>query len=332
MSALPVSVPASLPAGERERRERRAEELGPWLHGPFPLGGGLTVEGAWRIDERWAVEAPLVGDVTGLRALDAGANAGYDAFMLKLLGARDVLACEPFSAFAQAQFLESIYRTGVDLRQIGWQALDPHRHGQFDIVHCGNLLFHEPDPLRLLLRLRDMTLDGGRLVLGTMVDPGLDGPDLVRFVSGEHAGDPTWWWVPGPQALRGMLAAAGWEIVDERRYSEGPGAGFPSEYRFFSALTRPTDAALVTAEGLRPSEVANRSPLGHYYSPLPDQTELAAEPRRSQIWPPVARETPGIDWRGDEQLRLVRDVFARQPQLDLVNEETADSDGVLRPQ
>jgi SAM-dependent methyltransferase/predicted O-methyltransferase YrrM len=324
VSALPVSLPASLPAEERAQRERRAAELGPWLHGPFPLGGGLEVRGAWRTDERWDVVAPLVGDVSGLRALDVGANAGFDAFMLKLLGARDVLACEPFGAFAQAQFLESIYGTGIDLRQIGWQALDVHRHGLFDLVHCGNLLFHEPDPLRLLLRLRELTLDSGRLILGTMIDPDLAAPDLVRFVSGEHAGDPTWWWVPGAQALRGMLGAAGWEIVDERRYAAGPDTGFRSEYRFFAASPRSPAPALVTAEGMRASEVANRSPLGHYYSPLPDQTELASSPRRSQIWPPVPRETPGIDWRDADQLRLVRDVFARQPQLQLLDDESDD--------
>ena len=65
----------------------------------------------------------------------------------------------------------------MDFRQIGWQALDPHRHGLFHLIHCGGLLFHEPDPLRLLLALRELAFDGGRLVLGTRVGPGLEPVD-----------------------------------------------------------------------------------------------------------------------------------------------------------
>jgi predicted O-methyltransferase YrrM len=71
-------------------------------------------------------------------------------------------------------------------------------------------------------------------------------------------------------------------------------------------------------------EVACRFPLGHYYSPLPDSRELAAEPRRSQVWPERPRATPGIDWRAEEQRRLALEVFAEQERLQLAHSETAD--------
>ena len=67
-----------------------------------------------------------------------------------------------------------------------------------------------------------------------------------------------------------------------------------------------------------------RFPPGHYYSPLPDTRELAQEPRRSQIWPETPRETPGIDWRDAEQVALCRDVFGRQPRLELAEAPTSD--------
>ena len=70
--------------------------------------------------------------------------------------------------------------------------------------------------------------------------------------------------------------------------------------------------------------MACRFPLGHYYSPLPDSRELAREPRRSQVWPPAARATPGIDWNPDEQRRLAQQVFAHQERLQLARTETAD--------
>jgi len=49
----------------------------------------------------------------------------------------------------QAEFLESIYRTGVDFRQIGWQQLDPSEHGLFDLEHCHGVLHHEPNPIEV---------------------------------------------------------------------------------------------------------------------------------------------------------------------------------------
>ena len=45
--------------------------------------------------------------------LDVGSNAGYDPFMFKLLGAGEVMACEPFDFFNQMEFLEGIYQTGI---------------------------------------------------------------------------------------------------------------------------------------------------------------------------------------------------------------------------
>jgi len=71
-------------------------------------------------------------------------------------------------------------------------------------------------------------------------------------------------------------------------------------------------------------EVACRFPLGHFYSPLPDNRELAAEPRRSQVWPAQPRDTPGIDWRPKEQRRLALEVFAEQERLQLAHDETPD--------
>jgi hypothetical protein len=61
--------------------------------------------------------------------------------------------------------------------------------------------------------------------------------------------------------------------------------------------------------------VTNRFPLGHYYSPVPDDRELRQEPRRSQVWPARPPQSPGIDWRDDRQVALCREVFALQARL-----------------
>ncbi|MET0557133.1 MAG: DUF1698 domain-containing protein [Solirubrobacterales bacterium] len=231
-------LPERLAPEERERLVARARELEPWLQGPFLLGGDLVVGGVWRIDSRWENLGTEIPDLTGLRVLDVGSNAGYDPFMFSLRGAGEVLACEPFEFIEQAHFLESLYKTGVDFRQIGWQELSTEEHGQFDFVHCHGVLYHEVDPVGLILRLYEMTKPGGALVFGSMMlaDPLL--AELSRFVPRAYFRDDTWWWVPGPVALRTMLESVGFEVDGYFGESGGPAGEFGTINGYFRA-TRP---------------------------------------------------------------------------------------------
>jgi tRNA (mo5U34)-methyltransferase len=221
-------LPRQLEPAERERLAAAADELSPWLQGPFLLGGDLVVGGLWRNDLRWgSLEPEVAADLSGQRVLDIGSNAGYDPFMFKLRGAEHVLGCEPWEFIEQARFLESIYESGVNLEQIGWQGLDPERHGSFDLVHCNGILYHERSPLELLAKLGKMTAPGGTLLLGSMMLPEPEHTELARFIPGSYYEDPTWWWVPGRQALRAMIEASGFEVVDSFGEAPGPPGEFP---------------------------------------------------------------------------------------------------------
>jgi SAM-dependent methyltransferase len=228
-------LPERLDPAERARLIARVKELEPWLQGPFLLGGDLVVGGIWRIDSRWENLGAELPDLSGLRVLDVGSNAGYDPFMLKLRGAGEVLACEPFEFIEQAHFLESVYRSGVDFRQIGWQELDPQEHGRFDLVHCHGVLYHEVDPIGLLARLHEMTEPGGALVFGSMMLDDPERADLSRFVPRAYYRDATWWWVPGPVALHSMLESVGFVVEGRFGESDGPPGEFRTINGYFKA-------------------------------------------------------------------------------------------------
>ena len=66
-------------------------------------------------------------------------------------------------------------------------------------------------------------------------------------------------------------------------------------------------------------------PLDHYYSPIPDNRELAREPARSRVWPPLPRATPGLDWREEAQLALLRDELGKQSEFEFPDGPTGDS-------
>jgi len=169
-----------------------------------------------------------VGDLKGKRVLDVVSNAGHDS-----------------------SFLEAIDPTGVDFRQISWQQLDPSEHGRFDFVHCHGVLYHEPNPLGMLLRLRSMLADGGEMLFGSMLHASADKTEYIRFVPDAYAGDKTWWFVPGRLAMRWMLEVTGFE-VEELLLAEGPAGEFRTLNGYFRA--RP---ATIAAE--LQQEMASRS-------------------------------------------------------------------------
>jgi tRNA (mo5U34)-methyltransferase len=226
-------LPAELTADERETLAARAEELQPWLQGPFLLGGDVVVGGAWRNDQRWVGLAGHVPELSGKRVLDVGSNAGYDPFMFHLRGAAEILACEPFEFHEQAVFLESIYETGIDFQQIGWQQLDPDTHGTFDLIHCHGVLYHEPHPIAMLQALRRMLAPDGVMLFGSMMLASAELSEHIRFVPNAYYGDPTWWFVPGRLAMRWMLEAAGFTTQDEFGMSEGPPGEFATINGYF---------------------------------------------------------------------------------------------------
>ncbi len=231
-----ADLPEALPPARRKELLERAEELQPWLQGPFWLGGDVVVGGAWRNDQRWVGFGEQVpASLEGMRVLDIGSNAGYDPFMFRKRGAAEVLACEPFEFIAQARFLEEVYRSGVDFQPLMWEQLDPATHGTFDMVHCHGVLYHDLHPMALVQKLRAMLAPGGTLFFGSMM---LGSPELseyARFVPGAYYGDDTWWWVPGRLCMKRMLEAADLEVIEEFGVHPGPPGEFDVVNGYFRA-------------------------------------------------------------------------------------------------
>ncbi|MDQ6750566.1 MAG: methyltransferase domain-containing protein [Actinomycetota bacterium] len=110
--------------------------------------------------------------------------------------------------------------------------------GVHEVVWCSGVLYHVPHPLLTLQRLRELTSDLIIVSTETMPEvPGLPGAcvfypaldergrrDHVASRAGVRIGLSTpfrhdqlyehWWWGMTPSALRGMLTAAGLELLE----------------------------------------------------------------------------------------------------------------------
>jgi SAM-dependent methyltransferase len=272
--------PRRLEAAETGELRARAAELESWVQGPFRVAEDLVLGGRWRDDSRWEAIGDHIGDLSGARVLDVGSNAGYDPFVFRARGAREVTACEPRESIEQMRFLEAIYASGIDPRQTGWQQLSAEEHGRYDLVHCNGVLHREPSPLGLLARLREMVADGGRLLLGTVVLESGDLAEHARFVPNGFAGDPTWWWVPGRAAMRWMLESAGFRVEILRdTFSRGPEGSFPVLDGYYDCVPAEPDGRLgaVASDHTTPSRSRSKTmPAGRVELPTcwPRTTEF----------------------------------------------------------
>jgi tRNA (mo5U34)-methyltransferase len=216
--------------------------LAPWFHNLHLPDGRQTAPDhplgdfpAFKWDQ---IGPALPEDMSGLRALDIGCNAGFYSLALARRGARVLgIDVDPHylrqAEWAREQF--EIAPDQLELRQM--QVYDLARLSQtFDVVLFLGVLYHLRYPLLALdivaervsdvLVLQTLTMPGGEvasvpddLSLGDrdrMLEPGWP---KMAFIERRLEDDPTNWWAPNRACVEGMLRSAGFAIeqgpVDE---------------------------------------------------------------------------------------------------------------------
>jgi tRNA (mo5U34)-methyltransferase len=155
----------------------------------------------------------LPGDLAGQSVLDVGTASGYFAMECALRGAHVTaidleLGRRDFYHWAIAELMDwDVRRVQKDIYD-----LDPS-FGQFDLVICGSLLVHLPDPVGALRRMRDVCR--GRTIVSTPSPENQSSGPICEFVGDLQEGGAYWaYWNIGAEALRRMLLAAGFECVE----------------------------------------------------------------------------------------------------------------------
>ena len=139
------------------------------------------------------------------RVLDAGCGPGRDTLLLRGRGAR-VAGLDLSFGMLRSQSLGRAVQ--ADMRAL------PVRDAALDGVWCQAALLHVPraDVPSVLSEFARVTRPSGALHLAVSEGDG-EGWDTVRF----GADEPRWYVHHRLEALRALLAGAGWQVVDTSR-------------------------------------------------------------------------------------------------------------------
>ena len=209
--------------------------LGPWFHNLHLPDGTQTAPDHPLGDFpafKWRMIAPhLPADLTGLRVLDVGCNAGFYSLELARRGAT-VLAVDVDSHYlAQARWAAEQFEYGSRITFQELTVYDLARLPEtFDIVWFMGVFYHLRYPQLALDILAERT--AGTLVFQTLMVPG-DGaaaiPENLRLherdrlldaawpklalIEHRLEDDPTNWWLANDAAVRALLRMSGFTVT-----------------------------------------------------------------------------------------------------------------------
>ena len=197
-------------------------KLGPWIY-QFQIngqtyGGGISAVGDLRV-ERFLRFAPKAETI-----LELGSLEGAQSFILaQRPGVKRVLALEGREAnLRKARFVQELLDIrNVEFLQANLEQSDLTALGKFDAIFCCGLLYHLPEPWRLLEQLPAIA---PRLFIWTQyaadteareISGGLRGKIHVEGGPGEPLSgmSPTATWLT-LDSLRDVLAASGYKRID----------------------------------------------------------------------------------------------------------------------
>ena len=177
-----------------------------------------------QVDQHWALDECQLRPLEGKTALDVGCGAGILAEPLARLGAK-VTAIDAAPELIEAAKVHAEgSRLAIDYRCVAVE----HLEGRFDLVTALEVIEHVADPQAFVCALAKRLAPGGLMILSTPNRTAWSrlltitlAEGFGRIPRGTHDYDQ---FIP-PDAMRGLLAKAGLEVIDVEGIAFSPGMG-----------------------------------------------------------------------------------------------------------
>jgi tRNA (mo5U34)-methyltransferase len=190
-----------------------------WFH-TIDLGNGVVTPGEKDTPAELAL-FQIPEDLTGQTVLDVGAYDGFYSFEAERRGASRVVAADDWSwnwpgsdARRNFDLAHDVLGSAVETAVVSVEELSPERvGGTFDVVFFLGVLYHAPDPLGYLRRVRSVT--EGMAIVETVTDMmDIPVPALAYYPGNQLNDDGSNHFGPNALAVEGMLHDAGFSRVE----------------------------------------------------------------------------------------------------------------------
>ncbi len=206
-AVVTIGHPDRLTQEQSQRLYQTLRVFCPWKKGPFNFFG-IQIDAEWRSDWKWQRLLPRIQPLNGRRVADIGCHNGY--FMLRMVPHQPkwVIGFEPYGKlFWNFQLIQNL----VQCDRLYFEPLGvEHIHfypNFFDTIFCLGILYHHPDPIGLLHKLRQALAPQGELVIDCQGIPGADPIALTPRQRYAHARGI--WFLPTQSCLEHWLYRAG---------------------------------------------------------------------------------------------------------------------------
>ncbi len=188
-----------------------------WFH-QIELGNGVVTPGIDKTREK--IGHLHFPDMTGKTVLDIGSWNGAMCFEAERLGAKRVLATDHYCWGGDGQgrlgfeWAREALKSKVEDKHIKVEDISPETVGTFDIVLFLGVLYHAPDPLGYLAKVRSVCKE--MAIIETLVD-GLDipKPALIFYEGATMNNDPSNFFGPNQLACEAMIREVGFSRVEK---------------------------------------------------------------------------------------------------------------------
>ncbi|KAA3610710.1 MAG: tRNA 5-methoxyuridine(34)/uridine 5-oxyacetic acid(34) synthase CmoB [Calditrichaeota bacterium] len=183
----------------------------PWRKGPYEICG-INIDTEWRSDWKWQRLQNHISDLSGRNVLDIGCGNGYHCWRMLASGAKSVLGIEPMLHFVmQFNVVKSFLPfDNIEILPLRIEDL-PKNLKAFDTVFSMGVLYHRRSPIDHLYELKELTQNGGEVVLETLVIDGEKGATLVP--DGRYAKMRNVWFIPSVLTLESWLKRCGYKNI-----------------------------------------------------------------------------------------------------------------------
>ncbi|MFM2483720.1 tRNA 5-methoxyuridine(34)/uridine 5-oxyacetic acid(34) synthase CmoB [Celerinatantimonas yamalensis] len=197
--------------GEKRRVENLLRSYHPWRKGPYRVFD-FEIDTEWRSDWKWERLAEHISPLANRHVLDVGCGNGYHMWRMLGAGAKFVVGIDPSSLFL-AQFEAIRHLAGapqnIHLLPLGIEQLPALT--AFNTVFSMGVLYHRRSPIDHIFQLKEQLVEGGELVLETLV---VEGDEQTTLTPPErYAKMNNVWFLPSVAALKLWLEKCGFEQV-----------------------------------------------------------------------------------------------------------------------